>query len=515
MFVESLVVSLTAAGLGLVAFDQLLERIRTMLLASETLNFPPYWLEFGVTGEMAAGALLVALFSASVAGVLPALKVTGSKVQENIRKAEAGRSGIRFGGVTGALIVADVAITVAVVGLAVGTGQQILDSLNADQRVGIRAEEYLAVELSLPSDESVTAGGELRLDEFTARLGATQRALVQRLEAEPRVRSVAVADRLPRQDHVHRRFAVEGETEWRTVEGRPGASAPPILPVATVDLGFFEALGQSIVSGRGFDQADLADSASAVIVNTRFVERRLGGRNPLGQRIRFWEGAYDSGALEERWYEIVGVVGPLGMNVSLPEQDAGIYLPAAPGAIHPMRLAVHLDGSPETFTPRLREIVGEVDPVAILQPPRVLSQVYQGNWYFYLGTIAALTIIVGILVALAASGIFAIMSFAVSERTREIGIRRSLGERSSALALRIGRRSSVQIALGAVLGVWPAMTLYRLTQLGYTPPTATSGLGAAVVSGAAVAFIIGALACVSPTRRALRIEPSEALRAEG
>jgi hypothetical protein len=160
-------------------------------------------------------------------------------------------------------------------------------------------------------------------------------------------------------------------------------------------------------------------------------------------------------------------------------------------------------------------IVGEVDPVAILQPPRVLSQVYQGNWYFYLGTIAALTIIVGILVALAASGIFAIMSFAVSERTREIGIRRSLGERSSALALRIGRRSSVQIALGAVLGVWPAMTLYRLTQLGYTPPTATSGLGAAVVSGAAVAFIIGALACVSPTRRALRIEPSEALRAEG
>jgi ABC-type antimicrobial peptide transport system permease subunit len=159
--------------------------------------------------------------------------------------------------------------------------------------------------------------------------------------------------------------------------------------------------------------------------------------------------------------------------------------------------------------------VSEVDPVAILQPPRVLGQVYQGMWFFYIGTVVALAVIVGILVALAASGIFAIMSFAVSERTRDIGIRRSLGERTAALAMRIGRRSLVQIALGAALGVWPAMRLYRLTQLGYTPPTATSGLGAALVSGVAVAFVIGVLACVSPTRRALGIEPSEALREEG
>jgi hypothetical protein len=515
LFVEALVLALSAASVGLLSFHWLMERLRALLLASDWIRFPPYWLDFGVTAEMAVRTLVVAVLSASVAGVLPALKVTGSGVQESIRKAEAGRSGIRFGGVTAGLIVADVAIAVAVVGLAVGVAGQVRETLNADERVGIPADEYLAVELSLPSAESVTGDGELRPEELSAQLARTQHELVERLEAEARVRRVAVADRLPRESHHFRRIAVEGETSWRTVEGRPGASAPPSMPVARVDIDFFDALDQPILGGRGFGQADLADSASTVIVNTRFVDLRLAGRNPIGQRIRFWEGSYEGGTLQERWYEIVGVVGPLGMNVAMPQQDAGVYLPAPPGEIHPLRLAVHLDGSPETFAPRLREIVGDVDARVILHPPRVLGRVFQGVWYFHLGTIACLAVIVGILVALAASGIYAIMSFAVSERTREIGIRRSLGERTAALALRIGRRSLAQIALGTLLGVGPAVVLFRLTELGYTPPDAASGLGVALVAGVLVALMIGLLACVSPTRRALRIEPSEALRSEG
>jgi hypothetical protein len=275
-------------------------------------------------------------------------------------------------------------------------------------------------------------------------------------------------------------------------------------------------LGQPILAGRGFDQIDLADSAATAIVNTSFVERRLGGRNPLGQRIRFWTGNTPADVQpEDRWYEIVGVVGQIGMNVAMPEQDAGIYLPAAPGEIHPLMLAVHVGGAPETFIPRLREIVSDVDARAIMQPPRVLGDVFGYNYYLSIGSAAALAVIVSILVALAASGIYAIMSFAVSERTREIGIRRSLGEGPSALALRIGKRSLAQIALGAALGIWPAMQLYRLTELGYRTHGATEGLGVALAAGILVALFIGGLAGMAPTRRALRITPSEALRAEG
>jgi ABC-type antimicrobial peptide transport system permease subunit len=176
---------------------------------------------------------------------------------------------------------------------------------------------------------------------------------------------------------------------------------------------------------------------------------------------------------------------------------------------------VHVTGDPESFVPTLRGMVSDVDASAVLQPPRPLDRVVQGMWYFYIGSVVALGVVLGILITLAASGIYAIMSFAVSERTREIGIRTALGERKAALAFRIGRRSLVQIALGAVLGVPLAMSLYRLTELGYGEPSATFGFEVAFAAGVGVALVIGTLACLSPTRRALRIEPTEALRGEG
>ena len=372
--------------------------------------------------------------------------------------------------------------------------------------MGIVAEEYLAVELTLPSEESVTSGGEFSADQFVARLAVTQQTLVERLKAEPRVRGVAVADRLPRQDHNYRRVAVEGETSWLTVEGRPGASSPPLLPVARVDPDFFNALGKPILAGRGFGQADLEEGSSTVIVNTSYADRMLAERNPIGQRIRFFP--------EERLYEIVGVVGPLGMNVVMPAQDAGVYLPAGPGEIHPLRLAVHLAGDPETFAPRMRELVNEVDPSAVVQPPIVLDRVLQSSWYLYVGTTVGLGIVLAILIALAASGIYAMMSFAVSERTREIGVRTALGAQKAAIAYSVGSRSIAQIGSGALLGVPLAVWLFRLTDLGYGHSTTGTGFGVAFGAGVAVAVAIGVLACLSPTRRALGIEPTEALRGE-
>ena len=383
---------------------------------------------------------------------------------------------------------------------------QVRDAIDAEERVGIPAEEYLSVELTLPSAESVTTGSEFSADQFVARLAIIQQRLVERLEAEPRVRSVAVADRLPRQDHNFRRIAIEGETSWVTVEGRPGASSPPFMPVARIDLDFFEALGQPILAGRGFGQADLEDGVSTVIVNTAFADRRLAGRNAIGQRIRFFP--------EERLYEIAGVVGPLGMNVVTPGQDAGVYLPAGPGEIHPLRLAVHLDRSPETFAPRMRELVNEVNPSAVVRETIVLDRVFQSSWYLYVGTTVALGVLLGILVALAASGIYAMMSFAVSERTREIGIRTALGAQKAAIAYRLGRRSIAQVGLGALFEVPLAVWLFRLTDLGYGYSTTGTDFGVAFGAGVGVTVVIGLLACLSPMRRALKIQPTEALRDE-
>ena len=151
-----------------------------------------------------------------------------------------------------------------------------------------------------------------------ARVGATQEELVRRLRAEPGVRGVAVANRLPGMDHNVLPIELDGENPSGEFEGHD-------VKIARVDPDFFNALEQPILSGRGFDSTDL-DERSTVIVNTSFVDRVLGGRNPIGRSVR-----YTTSADEEPgpWYEIVGVVGDLDMMGGERGRDEGLYHPLA------------------------------------------------------------------------------------------------------------------------------------------------------------------------------------------
>jgi hypothetical protein len=464
----------------------------------------PYWLSLQVTREAVLWALVWAVLSATVAGVVPALRITGKKVQRNIQRAEAGRSGIRFGGVTSALIMADVAISVVVVGVAVGLSDQLMDTTHADELTGIPAHEYLAVELRLPSNLTVGDGGA-DIDLFRERLASTQRALVDRLEADPGVRSVAVADALPRMDHCSRLVEVEGvET--------PGGRRGQYTRTARVDVDFFEALNQPILTGRGFEPGDLAGDVQPVIVNTVFVDGVLGALNPIGRRLRFVTSGTD---LDSPWHEIIGVVGHLGMYIVSPEGDDGVYLPVSPGGIYPLQLGLHVGASPESFTPRLREIVAEVNPDAILGTPKRLSSIYQGDWYIMLAVTGGLGLLVVILIVLAASGIYAIMSFSVSERTREIGIRTALGAQRRSLVITVLRRSLTQIAVGALVGM--PMAAWILIKFQQQSETGSAGmaLGITLALGVTVVTVVALFSCVAPTRRLLSIGATTALRAEG
>ena len=275
--------------------------------------------------------------------------------------------------------------------------------------------------------------------------------------------------------------------------------------------GYWYALDQPILSGRGFSSNDASDDAHTVIVNTTFVEQMLGGRNAVGQRIRYRP---RNGAEPGPWYEIVGVVGQLGMNEAIPGADAGVYQPLAPGAIQPMRFAVHVGANPEEFTPRLRTLVGEVDPTAIVSEAIPLDEVFSFNTFTmdWIG-IGAVTLI-GILMALSASGIFALMSFTVVQRTREIGIRTALGAGTSDVARTIARRSVTQLAIGVLLGMPIAWRLLFEFQRDLDRIQNQSPLLLALASGIGAVVVIGGIACVTPTRRALRIMPAEAFRSE-
>ena len=507
MFAESLVMALAAAGLGSAVAHLGLTSVYSWAVR---LGFPlPYWLDLGVTPRSLAMALGLAALCAVVAGVVPGLRLTRASLSSGL-KGRAGRSGLRFGSATGVLIVLDVAVATAAIGLALGFSQHLLDAQNTRARTGVEPSEYLSAEIRLPNKHSFSPV-EAETD-HQRRLAHLHRELSERLQVEPEVRGVALANALPRMDHQTRKIALQGDTPLDIEERRS-------VRIAKVDVDFFEGLGQSILAGRGFDRSDLQPQTRSVIVNHDFAETHFAGQDPVGQRLGIvkrgqiasddsLQGLAIEGVVRaDDWYEVVGVVGALGMNVVSSDRGQGMYFPVAPGQLHPIRVGLHLNGVPQEFTPRLREILSNIEPGAVLANPRPLDEVYQGDWYLLIATALGLVLLVGILLALATCGIFAMVSFSVTERTAEIGIRTALGAARSAIVTMVLRRSVFQLGLGALIGTPLAFLAMREnTSHWFAGGALALGLGLAVMA------TIGILACTTPTLRALEIEPRGALK---
>jgi predicted permease len=500
MFAESLILTLLATSLGLLASDVLFGRLIRAVIVSDGGVGVPYWMDLGVTPAVVAAALVLAALSAGFAGILPALRITRGDVHPTIQRVASGSGGIRFGTWTAALIALDVALAVVAVGFVTLMSNRLLDVARSERLVGVAADEYLAVQVDFAPDPSLPETDTLRARQ---RLETMERALVERLQGDPRVRAVAVASRLPRMEHAMSRIEVDGA---------PSPIESGEVHVVRADVGYFGAFETPILAGRGFDRGDLERGVRAAVVNTAFVDGTLGGANPLGRRIRFLAGAErDDGT----WHEIVGVVGPLGINVFLPDGGEAVYLPAPPGSLQPLRLAIHVGAAPESFASTLREIVSEVDPLATTNTPRALSRVQSADWYLGLLVQGLVTLLVAVLLSLAVTGLYAVLSFAVSQRMREIGIRTALGAGRDAIALAIARRALLQIGLGALIGT-PVVLWMFVSLRGYAG--LESGVWttlAALFPGILVVALVSLLACAAPVARALRVSPNEVLKTEG
>ncbi len=495
LFIESLLLAVLAAGIGLLIL-QAVARAPADLLAEL-----PYWVDFDVSLVTAVLAMSLAVFSAVLAGVVPALKATGKRVQASIQGAPGGGgSGIRFGKGYSVLIVGEVAVALWFLAL----GWSLLPSAVAKPGgFGIPTDRYLFAALRIPGVDRTTRVEESDRPEFVGRVAVAHRELVRRLSAEPGVGPVAIASALPGMSH---------DTRWMQVEGiarAPGSPAPAhAVNVARVDVGYFDALGQAILSGRNFNAGDLGEDRSAVIVNTSFVDRVLGGRNALGRRVRYWQAGRDPGPWS---FEIVGVVPPLGMNAMKPEADQGLYHVVAPGELHPVSFAVRVGSDPERFTPRLRSIVAGIDASASIQNPMALDEVPDVNRRLMMLSTFLLAFLAGIAMVLSAACLYALVSFTVAERTRECGIRTALGAQPADIVSAIAKRAFLQLSLGVSIGaVLSAAMLSELAD--YNTILRTADWPVTVGLIALFVILVGMLACVKPTFRALRIRPVEALK---
>lgn len=500
VFVEVLVLAVVSTAVGLLLIELLANWLLDTLWAPSWGELP-WWVDLGVTPGMVVHALVLAVFSAAVASIVPALRVTGRNLQESLRRAGATGAGVRLGPLSSALVVIDMALAVAVVGLVVGVSER-LDAMTR-RSSDLAADQFLTAEVALSDLPANREGDTTSAATLAALVAPLQRTLVERLQGEAGVRGVAVAEVLPRMEHPTDVVEVQGGTAGPILGGHQ-------VNVARVATGFFAGLGQPVIAGRDFNDADLLGERRAVIVNRAFVERMLGGRNAVGVQIR---SILSNDGKRSHWYEIVGVVPDLEMDMTEPQKGLGIYRPAAPGEIYPIRLAVRVGPNPAAFAPRLRDLAGEAGPTVTVSKTEALDQLFPEAWYGLIGLRIGWSVFLGILLILAISGMYTIMALSVTQRTREIGIRTALGAQPGHVIATIGRRAAVQLAIGALIGMPLAAWIFFKVQNQYDASTPGAFI-LALAPGVTAMLLVGLLACTAPLLRALRIVPTVAMRSE-
>jgi hypothetical protein len=324
----------------------------------------------------------------------------------------------------------------------------------------------------------------------------TRTRLLTAIRALPGVVSAGAASHLPRLDPMAVAMTIE------PIDGQSPTFAGS-APVTAVSDGFLETIGGRALSGRTFTASDFQTGAAPVaIVNQRFVDRFLNGQSPLGRRVQ---------VSASGWREIVGVVPDLGVSAGDRAGGAGIYVPLRDQAPF-VHLAIKSAGNPNTIAGPLRRTVTAIDAKADLRSIQLLEDVGREQRSFLTGMASAMTVLGIMTLLLSVVSIYALLSFMVTRRTREIGIRVALGaQRRQVLFTVAGHAFTLLIAgtvLGTILGVtlagFQSVVLIRMPDIGAVQPAVV--IGALLLAGLAAAWL--------PTRRALGIRPAEALSAE-
>ena len=494
LFMESLVLTGVgaAAGLGLARYA--LGVIKALNDADGGL---PYWINFDLSLGAYLFALGLAVMAAFIMGVLPGLKATRAGLSAHLHELH-GRSGTRLGATWTTLIVAQVAVAVAVLPAAVFVASRVIRMELAG--AGFPVESIVAGYVGLSPDAPF-------LDR--ERLAAQQRELLSKLAAEPGVTRVAFSSGMPGFAATRRiRFAdgvrVRTSTDYIPDIGITDAFLPSMTRIG-VDA--FATYGAQIVAGRDFAAADVG--TTNVVVSRSFVDTYLQEPNALGLLFRYEN--KDPNAAHV-WHQIVGVVRDFPAFPLNFQRDAEptIYHPAGVGDINRPLMSVRFAGAvPPTFIKRFRDIGAEVDPTLQLTNVGVMADLYVTLRMALRSLAWAATLITTSVLLLSAAGIYALMSFTVAQRRREIGIRMALGAPPQRVMLNVFGRAAWQVSAGVLVG--------SLLSAGFFVAIGLGVLGAIplLLAVAAIMALVALLATIGPTRRVVRIQAIEALRAEG
>jgi len=481
---ESVLLALLGGGVGALAA---VWGVKALLAINPGGAAP--WVQFGVDRAALGFTLLISLLTGIGFGLVPALQCSRPDLNETLKGGSRGAAGLRSKRLRGALIVAETALALA---LLVGGGL-LLRSLWRLQQVspGFNPEHLLTMQLALPRAKYPENQQRARFFE----------QMVERVAALPGVKAAAVTSLLP--------FSGSNSASSFQIIGRPPLPRGHTLDTnrRTVSANYFQTLGVRLTRGRDFDRRDTAQAPGVVIINEAMARKFWPGEDPIGQRLTF------NSSTE---YEIIGLVSDVKHTRLQQENEPEAYTHYQQLPARRMDLAARGDAlaghDPASLIAGIRHAVREVDPEQPVYNIRTMEQRLSHSIAPQRFIALLLSLFAAVALILAAVGIYGVMSYAVAQRTHELGVRMALGAPPrDVLKLVVGQGMKLALA-GVGIGLAAAFGLTRLMKGLLFGVSALDPL--TFIAVALLLAGVALIACYLPARRAMRVDPLTALRRE-
>jgi putative ABC transport system permease protein len=456
----------------------------------------PYWIKFTMDTTVFAFLVAVCFATGIIFGIVPALQVSKTNLNEILKESGRGNAGGRRARwMASSMVVAELALTIV---LLAGAGLMIRSFMKLySMDIGVDTSRMLTMRLTLP-DKKYPTPEKRRL---------FYESLLPRLAVIPGVAASSITSAPPGNGAGSRGIEFEG---------RPEADPKKVPQVTTmyVSESYFDTIGVTPRQGRLLGEPDGKPGSEALVVNARFAAQYFPNEDVLGKRIRFKAPATGPDAQKPKpWLTIVGVTPTVRQrNVQDVDPDAVIYASYRLDPPFGTALLLRGRGEPGALTSAVREAVQATDPDQPVFGVQTMEQAFaQQRWpYRVFGTM--FTIFAIIALVLSSVGIYAVTAYSVTQRTQEIGVRMALGAQSRQVSWLILRQGLVQLAIGLALGTAGALAAAPvlqalLVQIKPTDPVTLVGIGV-------VFTIVTVCACLIPARRATRLDPLTALRIE-